>query len=73
MFYLTGAVATVERTAYTVNEDAGFANIAILLDQASCIDVTVVVTPREQTPVDASCKKQLFIFVYFVLYTLLLL
>ncbi|XP_065918054.1 uncharacterized protein [Dysidea avara] len=48
------AEATVERTSYPVNEDAGFANIAILLDQPSCIDVTVIVIPQEQRPVDAS-------------------
>jgi len=48
----------MERTSYTVNENAGFAKVVFLLDQASCIDVTVVVTPQEQTPVDASCKEQ---------------
>jgi len=48
----------MKHTSYTVNENKGFAKVVFFLDQASCIDVTVVVTPQEQTPVDASCKKQ---------------
>ncbi|XP_065918601.1 sushi, von Willebrand factor type A, EGF and pentraxin domain-containing protein 1-like isoform X2 [Dysidea avara] len=48
------AEVTVEHTSYTAKEDDGFADITISLDQPSCVSVTVVVVPQEQSPVDAS-------------------
>ena len=58
IFLFAGAVATVEQTSYTVNEDVGTADIVISLDQPNCEPVNIILTPQEQTPVDASSKQQ---------------
>ena len=42
---------------YIVREDDGFVNLTISLDQPSCVSVTVVVVPLEQSPVDASSES----------------
>ena len=39
---------------YMVNEDEGLVNITILLDQPSCVPITVIATPQERTPPSAT-------------------
>jgi len=41
---------------YIVRENDGFVNLTISLDQPSCVSVTVMVVPQEQSPVDASSE-----------------
>jgi len=48
---------TFEHTSYAVKEDDIFAVLTILLDQPSCVNVTVVVVPQEKLPVDASSES----------------
>jgi len=45
------------QTSYTAKEDDGFADITISLDKPSCVNVTVLVVPQEQSPVDASSES----------------
>ena len=42
---------------YIADEGDGFVNLTVSLDQPSCVDVTVVVVPQEQSPVDASSEN----------------
>ena len=51
-----GSVATVVRTPYIVNEDAGTVGIGIIIDQPTCVTLNFTLTPQEQSPVDASSK-----------------
>ena len=39
---------------YMVNEDEGLVNITILLDQPSCVSITVTATPQERSPLSAT-------------------
>ena len=48
-------MATVDSTSYTVNEDDS-AVIGISFDQPNCVDVIIVLTPQEQSPIHASSK-----------------
>lgn len=57
IFLFAGAVATVDQTSYRVNEDVGTADIIIMLDQPNCEPVNIILTPQEQTPIDASSKQ----------------
>ena len=42
----TGVTVTVDDSMrYMVNEDEGLINITILLDQPSCVPITVIATP----------------------------
>ena len=43
----TGVTVTVDdRIRYMVNEDEGLVNITILLDQPSCVPITVIARPQ---------------------------
>jgi len=57
--YFVGPEVTLDNFLYVVKEDDGFVNLTVSLDQPSCVDVTVVVVPQEQSPVDASSKTML--------------
>ena len=57
IIHYIGAKATVNRTSYAVNEDGGTVDIDILLDQPNCMSITIIVTPQEQLPVNASSKQ----------------
>ena len=54
IFLSAEVTATFETDSYTVNEDAGFVDIEVLLNETSCKNVTVIVTPQVQSPVNAS-------------------
>ena len=54
---ILGTAVTFGRTSYIFRENDNFTGIIILLDQPSCVSVTVVVVPQEQSPVDASSKS----------------
>jgi len=56
MFHLSGVSVTFGRISYIFRENDSFAGVIILLDQPSCVSVTVVVVPQELSPVDASSK-----------------
>ena len=56
-FFFIGVKVTFGNFIYIVREDDGFVNLTVLLDQPSCVSVTVVVVPQEQSPVDASSKS----------------
>ena len=53
MLHNLGAVVSMGHTAYMVNEDGGFANITVSLDQPSCVTATVIAVPQVQSPRDA--------------------
>ena len=56
-YFFAGVEASFEHTSYTAKEGDGFADITVLLDQPSCANITVLVVPKEQSPVDASSKN----------------
>lgn len=58
MFFCIGVVANFSQSSYTVNENAGTADIDILLDRPNCEPVTITVLPAEKSPVNASSSKQ---------------
>ena len=55
--HFLGLEITFESMLYVADEGDGFVNLTVLLDQPSCHDVTVVVVPQEQSPVDASSEN----------------
>ena len=53
----------MDSTSHTVVEDAGPAVIGISLDQPNCVDIVIVLTPQEQSPVDASSKQCSYLYI----------
>ena len=52
-----GVTVTVDDSIrYIVNEDEGLVNITILLDQPSCVPITVIARPQVRSPLSATGK-----------------
>ena len=56
------SLITIKRSKYTAKESDGFVDVTILVDTPNCKPITVIVQPKEQTPIDASGKNQSVVF-----------
>ena len=59
--YCIGVEVSLGNILYIADEGDGFVNLTVSLDQPSCVDVTVVVVPQEQSPVDASSETMIML------------